>query len=52
MRNGVPFEMAFRTEPGGEVRLNDAMRRALCIICSEFEGRRFNWNSMQFEDPK
>lgn len=51
VRNGVPFDVAFRTAPG-EFRMGDATRRALCVICGEFEGRRFNWSSMKFEDPK
>lgn len=48
VRNGVPFGTAFRTRPG--FVLGDAARAALCIICGEFEGRRFNYSTMQFED--
>ena len=51
VRNGVPFDAAFRTAPGG-FKLNENTRAALCIICSEFEGRRFNYSSMQYEELK
>ncbi len=41
MRSGVPFDTAFS--------LDDVTRAAWCIIFSEFEGRRFNFNTMDWE---
>ena len=46
--HGVPFHVAFRVSP--TYRLDDMTRHALSIICSEFEGRRFNWSAMRFDE--
>ncbi len=43
LRHGVDFDLAFG--------LDDITRAAWCIICSEQEGGKFNWRTMQFEDP-
>lgn len=43
VRNGVPFDVAFQ--------LDDNTRTAFAIIFSGFEGAKFNWNRMVFEDP-
>jgi hypothetical protein len=45
VRNGVPFDVAFQ--------IDEVTRGAWCIIFSEMEGARFDWNTMQFEkDPR
>jgi hypothetical protein len=31
-------------------QVDDVTRAAWCIVFSEMEGARFNWNSMQFEE--
>jgi hypothetical protein len=41
--HGVPFDVAFA--------LSDVERTAYSIIFSEFEGQKFNWNRMQFDEP-
>jgi len=54
MRNGVAMHAAFgmtRAEMD-MVRLDAAERSALAIMFSEFEGARFSWNRMEFEDRK
>jgi hypothetical protein len=51
VHHGVPFEVAFRVD-AKTFRLDDLTRAALCIVCSEFEGRRFNFNRMQFEEDR
>ena len=43
VKNGVPFDVAFG--------MDDIKRTAFCIVMSEMEGSRFNWNTMQFEEP-
>ena len=43
-RGGIPFDVAFS--------LDDRDRAAWCIIVSEFEGNKFNWRTMSFEEPK
>lgn len=45
--HGVPFHVAFRTNPERFV-MTDALRQALAIMCAEFEGRKFNYDTMQF----
>ena len=45
--HGVPFHDAFRTNPE-TFRMDDSLRKALAIICAEFEGRRFDYSRMQF----
>ncbi len=42
VRNGIPFDVAFTVD--------DVTRAAWCIVFSEMEGNRFNWNRMQFEE--
>jgi hypothetical protein len=45
VRSGIPFDVAFS--------LDDVTRAAWCITFSEFEGNRFNWSTMEFDDdPK
>ncbi len=44
VKNGVPFDVAFG--------LDDVMRAGWCIIFSEMEGNKFNFTTMQFEEPK
>jgi hypothetical protein len=44
VKNGVPFDVAFS--------LDDVMRTAWAIMFSEMQGAQFNWQSMQFEEPK
>lgn len=43
VKNNVPFDVAFS--------LDDVTRTAWCIVFSEFEGNKFNWDAMKFEDP-
>ncbi len=40
--NSVPFDIA--------ASLDDVERQAWCIIMSEHNGSKFNWNLFQFED--
>lgn len=42
MKNNVPFDVAFS--------LDDVTRTAWCIVFSEFEGAKFNFNTMRFEE--
>jgi len=49
--HGVPFHVAFRTDPE-KFRMDDVTRTALFIICAEFEGRRFNFSTMSFEEDE
>lgn len=42
VRNGVPFDVAFG--------LDEVTRAAWAIVFSEFEGAKFNWATMQFEE--
>jgi hypothetical protein len=42
VKNGVPFDVAFA--------LDDATRTAFSIKFSEFEGHKFNYSNMEFED--
>ncbi len=44
IQNGVPFDVAFS--------LDDIHRAAWSIIFSEMNGAKFNWNTMDFEEPK
>lgn len=43
VKNGVPYDVAFSLDP--------TELQAYTIIFGEFEGKKFNWGSMQFEDP-
>lgn len=43
-RHGVPFDVAFQ--------LDDVTRGALCIIASEQGGGEFDWDLMEFKEPK
>lgn len=43
VHHGVPFDLAFQ--------LDDNTRAAFSIIFSQFEGNKFNFNTMTFEDP-
>lgn len=43
-RHNVPFDVAFQ--------MDDLVREALCIIASEQGGGKFDWSTMQFEDPE
>ncbi|MFC3109940.1 hypothetical protein ACFQAT_10485 [Undibacterium arcticum] len=40
----MPFDVAFG--------LDDITRTGWCIIFSEMEGAKFNFNTMQYEDQK
>ena len=42
MHNGVPWDVA--------MRMGEADRAAMCVIFSEFQGHKFNTNTMRFED--
>jgi hypothetical protein len=42
VKNGVPFDVAFG--------LDDKDRIAWCIVMSQFHGRKFNWDRMEFEE--
>lgn len=42
VKNGVPFDTAFQ--------LDEVTRAGFCIIFAGFEGAKFNWNTMAFED--
>lgn len=44
IKNGIPFDVAFL--------LDDRTRTAWAIIFSEMAGNKFNWDRMEFEDPK
>ena len=44
MRNGVPFDVAFQ--------IDDVTRAGWCIIFSEMEGAKFDFNTMRFENPE
>ena len=44
MHNGVPFDVAFA--------LDEITRAAWSIICSEFNGSKFNWRTMSWEQPE
>lgn len=44
VRNGVPYDVAFS--------LSDTERAAYCIVFSKFEGAKFNWDTMTFEDER
>lgn len=41
MKNGVGFDLAFG--------MSDNSRAAFAIIFAEFEGSKFNWQTMEFE---
>ena len=43
VRSGVPFDVAFG--------MDETMRAAFCIVFSEMDGNKFNWSSMEFEEP-
>jgi len=44
VHNGVPFDLAFAVA--------DIDRTAMAIIMSEFNGNKFNMDTMRFEDDK
>jgi hypothetical protein len=44
VKNNVPFDVAFA--------LDDVTRAAFSIKFSEFEGHKFNFENMAFEEPK
>lgn len=54
MKNGVPFHTALGMpkERADTWRVDDIERRAFSINFSIFEGGKFNWNTMKFEEPK
>ncbi len=47
VHNGVPFAQVFGE---GMTEISDAQRRAFCIMFSEFQGAKFNLDTMEFED--
>lgn len=42
VKNGVPWDVANN--------LDKSFRDGFCIIFSEIEGQKFNWNLMRFEE--
>lgn len=42
VHNGVPFDVAFSVD--------DTMRHAMAIKCSEFHGAEFDLNTMSFKE--
>lgn len=54
MKNGVPFEIAFGIEPENrKVAYLDALEReAAAIHFAIFDGGKFNFDTMQFEDSQ
>lgn len=42
IKHGIPFDVAFG--------LDEIMRTAWCIVFSEMEGAKFDWNAMRFAD--
>jgi hypothetical protein len=44
VKHGVPFDVAFS--------LNEIDRAAFAIVMGQFEGGKFDWDAMQFRDPK
>jgi len=44
VRQNVPFDVAFQ--------LDDVTRAAWCIVMSEFEGAKFDWDRMTWKEPK
>ncbi len=42
IKNGFDFDVAFG--------IDDITRAAYCIVFSEQEGGKFDWNRMKFED--
>jgi hypothetical protein len=43
VKNGVPFDVAFQ--------MDEILRAAMAIKFAEFEGSKFNWHTMDFENP-
>ncbi len=54
MRNGVPFHVAFglSSRHAEALALDRTERAAMSVIFSEFEGNKFNWELMEFEETK
>ena len=54
MRNNVPFHLAFGlTAAEADYLILDPIElAAMSIHFSEFEGARFNWSQLRFEEPK
>ena len=50
VRNGVPFNVAFGVPPGEQYVLVEADVASFAIIFSEFEGNKFDINTMQFKE--
>jgi hypothetical protein len=44
VKQGIPFDVAFGVD--------DNTRTAWCIVFSEMEGRKFDWDRMAFEEPE
>jgi hypothetical protein len=44
VKHNVPFDVAFA--------LDDVTRAAFSIVFSEFEGSKFDWERLRFEDPE
>lgn len=52
MRHGVPFHEAFGLAPGENWQLDGIERAAMAITFGIFEGGKFNWSTMEFEERK
>jgi hypothetical protein len=54
MKNGVPFHTALSMskERADAWRIDEIERRAFSINFSIFEGGKFNWNTMRFEESR
>jgi hypothetical protein len=44
IKHGIPFDVAFQVD--------DITRTAWCIVFSEQEDNRFNWDSMTWDEPE
>jgi len=44
IKHGIPFDVAFEVD--------DVTRAAWAIIFSEIDGAKFNFSTMEFEDPQ
>lgn len=50
MKNNVGLELAFDGDP--PTYLSEAEKWAWSVILGEFEGRKYNWTTCEWEDPK
>ena len=52
MKNGVPLHAAFGMTKleSDDLKFDRVERSAIAIIFSEYEGSKFNWSSLTFED--